>query len=69
MFSYNSSQWFLTSYYMFLPMHAVPEEDCKAVVGKERYERWTGSNGYRYSAQYWSNLKEYHEERIKEEKK
>ncbi len=69
MFSYNSSQWFLTSYYMFLPVHAIPEEDCKAIVGKERFERWTGSNGYRYSVQYWSNLKEYHEERMKEEKK
>ncbi len=69
MFSNNNMQWFLTSYYMFLPLHAIPEADCKAIIGPERYDRWVGSNGYRYSVQYWSNLKEYHEQRVKEAKK
>ena len=69
MFSYNTPQWYLTSYYMFLPMHAIPEADCKALIGKERYDRWAESNGYRYSVQYWSNLKDYHDRRAKEEKK
>ncbi len=69
MLSYNTPQWFLTSYYMFLPIHAIPEEDCKAILGKDRYDRWMESNGYRYSVQYWTNLKQSHERRTKEEKK
>ena len=69
MFSYNQPQWFLTSYYMFLPLHAIPEADCKAIIGKERYERWTESNGYRFSVQYWGNLKDVHERRAKEARK
>ena len=68
MFS-NASQWYLTSYYMFLPFHAIPEDDCKAIIGKERYDRWAESNGYRYSVQYWTNLKQNHAQRTKEEKK
>ena len=69
MFSYNSPQWFLTSYYMFLPFHAIPEDDCKAIIGKERYDHWTESSGYRYSVQYWNNLKQTHSQRTKEGKK
>ncbi len=68
-FSYNSPPWFLTSYYMFLPLHAIPEDECKAIIGKERYDRWAESNTYRYSVQYWSNLKQSHDQRVDQEKK
>ncbi len=69
MFSYNTPQWFLTSYYMFLPMHAIPEADCKTIIGKERFDRWTESNGYRFSVQYWGNIKDSRDRRNKETKK
>lgn len=60
MFSYSSGPWYMMSYYMFLPLQAVPENDLKAMLGKEQWDRWTGSSEYNYSAHYWNNIRQMH---------
>ena len=60
MFAYSSSPWYMTSYYMFLPLQAVPENDLKALLSKEQWDRWSGSSECNYSANYWNNIKQMH---------
>ncbi len=64
MFSYNnSSPWFLTSYYMFLPLHAIPENDLKAMLNPGQWDLWTGSSEYTYTSNYWANISANHNSR------
>jgi hypothetical protein len=65
-FSYNNgAPWYLQYFSKFIPIAAVPEKEIKAILSKEQWERWTGSNEFGNSNNYWDNLKRNHEQRIK----
>ena len=57
------------SYYMFLPLNAVPEDDLKALLSPEQWKAWTGSNECSYTATYWPNIKSNHTYRTQQNTK
>lgn len=64
MFSYgNNRPWFLMSYYMFMPLHAVPENDLKALLSRTQWDQWTASREYSYTHMYWENIQGNHASR------
>jgi len=65
--SSNDIPWYLQSYNMFIPFSGVPEDEFKAILTKEQWDRWTGSNECSNVANYWENLKQIHESRVKAE--
>jgi hypothetical protein len=67
MFS-SSNPWYLQSYSMFVPFAAVPEKDLKAMLSKEQWERWNGSEEMSSTNNYWENVQRYHTQRTKEKK-
>ena len=64
MFAYGNSPWFLTSYSMFLPLHAVPENELKAILSREQWDGWTGSQEFSYTSNYWDNIRQMHDQRV-----
>ena len=70
MFSYaDSSRWYLQSYYMFLPINAVPENDLKALLSPQQWDAWTHSSEYSNSASYWQNIQTMHANRTQQKAK
>lgn len=63
MFSYSNSTWYLTSYYMFMPLHALPENDIKALLSKAQWDQWTASREYSYTTMYWESIRQNHSSR------
>lgn len=63
--SSNDTPWYLQYYSMFMPFAGVPEKDFKAILTKEQWDRWTGSNECSNSANYWENIQQNHEQRVK----
>jgi hypothetical protein len=69
MFSYsNGFTWYLASHSMFLPIAAVPETEMKALLSKEQWERWTGSQEFGNLTNYWENIQRIHTNRVREKK-
>ena len=70
MFSFaNSSRWYLQSYYMFLPLSAVPENDLKALLSPPQWEAWTHSSEYSNSTSYWPDIQSNHNSRTQPKEK
>lgn len=67
-FSYYSYPWYLQSYTLYTPMHAVPDKDLKEILSPTQYKTWTGGSEYRYSSSYWENIRSNHDRRLKEKK-
>jgi hypothetical protein len=61
----NTSPWFLQSYSMFIPFAGISEKELKAVLGKEQWDRWAGSNEFSNTSNYWENIRGNHERRLK----
>ena len=67
MFSYsNNLPWYLSSYYMLLPLRGIPEAAFKAVLTPEQWTAWTGSSDYSNTANYWDNIQQSHDSRLKQ---
>jgi SpoVK/Ycf46/Vps4 family AAA+-type ATPase len=63
-FAYSNA-WFLQSYSIFVPIAAIPEKDLKSILTTEQFDRWTGSNEFSSAEEYWSNLDQNHQQRVK----
>lgn len=66
--SSDGTPWFLQYYSLFFPFAGVPEKDFKAILTKDQWERWTGSQEYANSGNQWESLRQNHENRVKEAK-
>ena len=70
MFSFaDTSRWYLQSYYMFLPLNGVPENDLKALLTPGQWDAWTHSTEYSNSASYWPNIQSNHNSRTQQKEK
>ena len=69
LFASNGTPWFLLTYYMFLPLHAIPDEDYKAMLNETQWNQLAGSSPFSTSATYWDNVKQNHESRLQQEAK
>jgi hypothetical protein len=65
----NGVDWYLQSYYMFIPVVAVPETELKTILGGESFARLSHSPNYGNAMSYWSGIKSNHDARVKSEKK
>jgi hypothetical protein len=61
----SSNSWYLQSYSMLIPFAGAPEKDLKAILSKEQWDRWTGSNEFANSTNYWQNIQRNHAQRVK----
>jgi len=59
-----SSRWYLQGFYLFLPVAAIPEKDLKAILTKEQWDRWTGSQEFSNVANYWNMINNNHQARV-----
>jgi hypothetical protein len=66
--SSDESAWYLQSYSMFIPFAAVPEPEIKGILSKEQWDRWTGSQEYSMTTNYWENIQRMHDQRVKAKK-
>ena len=70
MFSFaDSSRWYLQSYYMFLPLNGVPENDLKALLSPRQWDAWTHSSEFSNNASYWPNIQSNHDSRTQQKEK
>ena len=67
-FTYYSSPWYLQSYTLYTPLHAVPDQDLKLILSPAQYKTWTTSSECSYSSNYWENIHRNHDQRVKEKK-
>ena len=67
MFGYSpgNTPWYFQSYTMFLPLMGVPEADLKTILGKDRWEHWNSSVEHNNGVNYWQNIQQYHEQKLK----
>jgi hypothetical protein len=49
---------------LFLPVAAIPEKDLKAILTKEQWDRWTGSQEFSNVANYWNMINNNHQARV-----
>ena len=61
----NSTPWYMESYAMFLPFAGIPEGTLKPILEKEQWDHWTGSNEFANVNNYWENVRQNHEQRLK----
>ncbi len=66
---YNSTEWYLSGYSMLLPVAAIPEAELKSILGPESFELWSRSRLCAYAMNYWPNLKQNHDSRVKSAQK
>ena len=67
MFAYASAStpWYFQSYTMFLPLLGIPEDDLKTMLGKDRWDRWSNSSEHANDTNYWQNVQQMHDTRVK----
>jgi hypothetical protein len=63
-FSYNEgSAWYLQNYTRFMPLAGIPEEEMKALLSKEQWERWSTTEEFANAKNYWNNIRQNHQNR------
>ena len=67
MFGYSpgNTPWFFQSYTMFLPLMGIPGDELKAILGKDRWEHWNTSAEHNNGVNYWQNIQQYHDAKLK----
>ena len=67
MFGYSpgNTPWYFQSYTMFLPLMGVPEDELKTILGKDRWEHWNTSVEHNNGVNYWQNIQQYHNLKLK----
>lgn len=65
-FSFSEgSAWYLQNYTRFMPLAGIPEEELKALLGKEQWDRWTTTEEFANAKNYWNNIRQNHQNRIR----
>jgi hypothetical protein len=59
----NSQLWFLQSFVTYLPLAGIPENDMKAILTKDQWERWTETNEFANATNYWNMINQNHQPR------
>ena len=59
----NSNRWYLQNYTMFIPIAGVPVKDLKAILTKEQFDRWKGSDESSNIDNFWTNIQQLHTQR------
>ena len=67
-FSFDNGGWFLMSYYALLPVAGLEEKDAKSVFTAAQWKQWEAQDFPRLG-NYWSNLKQNHENRMGRQKR
>jgi len=60
----NGVRWFMGSGYTLLPFDGVPEADLKAILSKDQWTRWSGSEECGNAAGLWQNIQQRHNQRL-----
>ena len=63
-FSFSEgSAWYLQNYTRFMPLAGIPEEEMKALLSKEQWERWSTTEEFANAKNYWNNIRQNHQNR------
>ena len=64
-YSPGNTPWYFQSYTMFLPLLGLPGDELKTLLGKDRWEHWNASVEHNNGVNYWQNIRQYHDARLK----
>lgn len=60
-----STNWHLQSHSALTPFVGIPEKDLKAILRPDQWERWMSSNEFTNGTNYWTNIEQNHQRRVK----
>lgn len=68
MFRSHNSPWFLQYYTIGIGAMGIPDEELKSLLTKDQFDVWE-QQFFGNASNYWGNIEQYHESRMKAEKK
>ncbi len=61
----NPVPWYLEGFYVLMPFVGIPDKDLKAILTKNQWDQWNGSQEHGNVGNLWQNAEQIHTQRVK----